>query len=167
MGNQIKVLVVEDEIIVSEEIAELLRSFGYEVVAQAQSAEEAMEHISQTPPDVALLDIHIKGEMDGVELAKLIRNNADCAIIFLTAYSDKSTIDRVKEVHPEAYLVKPFEKNGLLAAIDLAFSNYEHTNEEELLKESKAMESLFLKDQHRYEKVLISDILYFEANVKN
>ena len=116
--NKIKVLVVEDEWIVSQEITEILESNNFEVIGQAADAKKALELVSSNPPDVALLDINIKGEIDGIELAKSLRSKFSLAIVFLTAYSDNQSVNRAKEVNPQSFLVKPFnEKNVIILRI--------------------------------------------------
>ena len=166
-GNMVSVLIVEDEFIVAEEIAEILRQKGYSIVGVRATGEEALEAVTEFSPDVVLLDIHLSGEMDGVDVAKDIRkNNEQVAVIFLTAYDDEAHLARAKATFPAAYILKPFEEKNLLIAIDLAFSNLDGSRQTEEETSQKAIllsDRVYVKDKDRYVKLLYSDILYFEA----
>ena len=111
--SSIKVLIVEDELIVSEEIKELLSLAGFQVIGQATSGVEALTYMEQHKADVALLDINLDGPMDGIDLAHKVLKKHSCAIIFLTAFADDQFFARAKQVQPAAYIVKPFEERNL------------------------------------------------------
>lgn len=160
--NFLNVLIVEDELIVAEEIRECLLQAGYHVIDAVPSSDEALQIIRNEQLDLVLLDVNIKGKLDGIELATQIRKTKDCPIVFLTAYSDQETIERAKKVRPESYLVKPFEQNNLRVAVEMACEKYQnHSTEGDSLK--KEIETVFLKDENRYVRVAISDILIVEA----
>jgi CheY-like chemotaxis protein len=118
--DRAKVLVVEDETIVAEDIAEVVESSGHDVVAKAPSAEQAMVKAAAERPELAIIDIRLSGRMDGVELAASLRKRYGVAVIFLTAYADEATLERAKVTEPHSYLIKPFEPRELRGAISIA-----------------------------------------------
>ena len=159
----IKTIVVEDEWIVSEEISQLLINNGIEVVGQAEDADEAMKIIKANQPDLALLDINIKGEKDGIELAKEIVRDFNCGMIFLTAVDDEKFVNRAKAVNPATYMVKPFAPKNLLLAIEIAFNNLSQSQDKALPLGYKVSDFVFLRDQDRYKKVAKKEIRFVQA----
>lgn len=115
-----KILVVDDEWIIAEEISECLRRLGYEVCAITSTGEEALEAAERHQPDVALMDIRLRGRMDGIEVAEKISERHGIPVIFLTAHMDQRTLDRAKHVNPFGYLTKPFNERDLGVAIQIA-----------------------------------------------
>jgi DNA-binding LytR/AlgR family response regulator len=162
--EKISVLVVEDELIVSEEIKEVLIANGYHVIGQAAEAKKALSIIEEAVPDVVLMDINIKGSMDGIELANEILSKYQPAIIFLTAFHDNYFIERAKTVRPAAYLVKPFDEKNLIAAIEIAFGNTS-LQVASLPEETtyKVNDSIFFKSQTRFTKFSVASILFVKA----
>lgn len=128
------ILVVEDEAIVAMDIAYQLREMGYEVCATADNGEDAIAYIEKYHPDLVLMDIVIKGSMDGIETAKYIAHRFHLPVIFLTAYSDAHTVDRAAKTAPYGYLTKPFQANELRAGIEVALYK---TSLEKRLRESE------------------------------
>lgn len=120
-----RVLIVEDQKVIAIDIKRNIESFGYEVTSIVDSGEEAIINVETQFPDVILMDIMLKGKMDGIEAAGIIKENFSIPIIFITAYSDDSFLKRAKIVEPYAYLVKPFNKRELLFAIDIAVYKHE------------------------------------------
>ena len=120
-----KILVVDDEIIVAQNIESWLKRFGYHVPATFSSAEQAIQHITQEKPDLVLLDIHLAGEMDGVEAAQQIRTRFDIPVVFLSAYADTETIQRALLTEPYGYVLKPFNIRQLRSTIEMALFRYE------------------------------------------
>lgn len=158
-----RILIVEDQVIVSEEIKEILLAKGYEVIAQCTSAEEAHEALEKYACDVAILDINIEGDKDGIELAGEILEKHRCAIIFLTAYADKQFLARAKRVKPAAYIVKPFEETNLQMAIEIAFNNLLEAGVEPKQEGFRVKDFIFIKDNTRYRKIKLDQIKYAEA----
>jgi PAS domain S-box-containing protein len=115
-----KIFVVEDESIVSLEIQSRLKTLGYAVSGAAASGDEAIRKVIELRPDLILMDIRIKGEMDGIETAAEIKKLYDIPIIFLTAYADPTTIQRAKITDPYGYIIKPFEERELHISIEIA-----------------------------------------------
>lgn len=128
--TQTKVLIVEDEAIVACDIERRLRKAGYAVPAIAASGEQALEGIERTSPDLVLMDVHLQGPSDGIEVASDVRNRYDLPVVFLTAYSDKATLERAKSTEAFSYLVKPIGNVNLASAIEIAL--YKHRIEQEL-----------------------------------
>ena len=115
-----KILIVEDEPIVALDLQQELEEFGCEVVALAQSADEALMAVEETQPDLALMDLHIAGSLDGIQTARLLRDAYQVPSIFLTAYSDDATIARAVREMPYGYLTKPFQTRELKATLQVA-----------------------------------------------
>ncbi len=125
-----KILIVEDEGIVAMHIQNSLKTLGYNVVGIASSGEEAIEMAKKYRPDMVLMDIVLKGMIDGIEAADQIRNNFNIPAVFLTAYGDESTLNRAKITEPFGYLLKPFKERDLHIAIEIAI--YKHRIESRL-----------------------------------
>jgi PAS domain S-box-containing protein len=131
MNSPSRILVVEDESIVAFNLQQRLAQLGYDVPAIAVSGEECLEMVLQTLPDLVLMDIHIQGDMDGIEVASRLRETHSTPVIYLTAYSEDSTLERARQTRPYGYLLKPFSERELHATIQMAFER--HKLEVELL----------------------------------
>jgi PAS domain S-box-containing protein len=129
-GKTVKVLVVEDEMIVARDIENRLKNLGYTVVALASTGEEAVRTALDAVPDLVLMDIMLKGEMDGIQAAERINRELDIPVVYLTAYADETTLERAKITGPFGYIVKPFEQRGLHTTIETAL--YKHELERKL-----------------------------------
>jgi len=162
--RNIKVLIVEDIWIVSEEIKEIMEASGFEVIGQAEDSKSAISILQETPADVVLMDIKIKGEIDGIELASKILETHFCAIIFLTAYLTPDLAERAKAIKPSAYIVKPFEEQNLQIAVELAFNNM--AKEDKSTKEESfiVLDHLFVRDGDRFKRLKLTDILFVNAS---
>lgn len=125
--NGTQVLVVEDENIVAKDIEERLKTLGYEVPAIASCGEEAVEKAASTQSDLVLMDIRLRGEMDGVSAAERIRQTLNIPVVYLTAYADDETLRRAKVTEPYGYILKPFEERELRTTIEIAL--YKHKME--------------------------------------
>jgi len=125
--NPARILVVEDELIVAENLREILNGFGYITEQPAADSTEAIAAVEAFAPDLILMDIVLEGsELDGIETAREIRSRWDIPIIFVTAFSDDETLQRVQKIEPLAYILKPFNERELNAAIGLALNKH-HT----------------------------------------
>lgn len=123
MASPPKILVVEDENIIAADIQCNLLKMGYEVLSPVASGEEAIEKAEKFLPDLVLMDIVLRGEKDGIETARLIRDRYGIPVVFLTSFSDEDTLNRAQDTHPSAYLVKPFENKELQATLKIALSS--------------------------------------------
>ncbi|MBK1990209.1 response regulator [Sphaerospermopsis aphanizomenoides BCCUSP55] len=132
--EQAKILVVEDEIIVARTISSQLHQLGYIITGTASSGKAALAKALETQPELVLMDIILKGEIDGITTAANIREQLDIPIIFLTAHSDDQTIERAKITQPFGYVVKPFTVTDLRIAIEIALSQHKLERE---LRESR------------------------------
>ncbi len=169
IAERVRVLVVEDKAIVAKDICTSLQDIGYEVVETADNGLAAIEKTLALKPDLLLLDINIKGDLDGIEVADQINKKYQVPIIYLTAYSDNVTLQRAKNTNPYAYIVKPFDDKDLRIAIDLAIHNFgvygsktgskSHETNNYIIKDS-----IFIKSENRYHKVHMDNILYVAAS---
>jgi len=117
-------LVVEDETLIAEELSERLTRMGFLVVAAVESADEALEAAVRERPDLVLMDIRLKGERDGIHAAAEIQKLVNSPVIYLTAYSDQITLNRVKETGPYGYVLKPIHERELQVTIELAMHRH-------------------------------------------
>lgn len=124
-----KILVVEDENIVALDIAQSLKTLGYDVVAVVASGEEALEKANELQPDLVLMDIQLRGQLDGIETAAQL-SPLNVPIVYLTAYADPSTLARAKITEPFGYVIKPFENRELHTTIEMAL--YKHQADREI-----------------------------------
>lgn len=120
-----KILVVDDEATITTQLEERLEHMGYEVVGSAASGAEALEKARELLPDLILMDIVMPGRLDGIEAARIIKNEWDIPVVFLTAYGDDKFIQRAKEAEPYGYIIKPYQEGGLRASIEIALYNRE------------------------------------------
>lgn len=130
--ENIKVLIVEDEKIVGLYIRDSLESEGFEVIDVLPSGEKVIELITKSDPDIVLMDIILKGSIDGIETTELIQKKYNIPVIYITAHTDKATINRAKVTEPYGYLVKPFNEKELVIAIQMAL--YKHKRHKERYK---------------------------------
>jgi CRP-like cAMP-binding protein/CheY-like chemotaxis protein len=121
-----KILVVEDEDAVAQDIIECLTEFGYEIVGRASSADGAIDLTNEEEPDLVLMDIKLEGERDGIDAAEVIRGKG-VPIIFLTAFTDSKTLERAKITEPFGYLVKPYKEIDLRTTIEVALQHSSST----------------------------------------
>lgn len=170
--SKVKVFVVEDESIVSKDIQNSLVKIGYEVVGSSATGEKAIEDIQNSSPDIILMDIMLKGEINGIETAEIVRNNFSIPIIFLTAYADEDTLHKAKITEPHGYILKPFKEIDLQTSIEMAI--YKHQKEQEVIKERDFLfsvvdnntnnnEFIFVKASSRLVKINTKDIFFIEA----
>lgn len=115
-----KILVVEDDSIIALTIQGRLKQFGYEVVGRASTGEDALKKVKDLQPDLVLMDIHIKGPMDGIQTAERVYGFYNIPVVYLTAYSDEKTLERAQKTSPFGYVVKPFNDETLRTTIKMA-----------------------------------------------
>mgnify|MGYP001416481276 CR=1 FL=1 len=126
----VKVMIVEDEAVIAMDIRYHLEQFGYEVVGVAAAGDTALQMLDLLHPDVVIMDIHIRGPLDGIHAAHAVRVRAGTPVIFLTAFSDDETLGRARETAPYGFLVKPFRPDELRASIEVAL--FKHQMEKRL-----------------------------------
>lgn len=118
------ILIVEDEALIAVEIESTLRKLGYRIAGKARNGDKALDLFASAKPDLALLDIDIKGTRNGIDLARVIRANYNFPFVFLTAFSDRDTLGKLKDTMPYGYIVKPFNRGELLSTIELALHKH-------------------------------------------
>ena len=123
-----RILIVEDERVTAEDLSDILTELGYSVTAAVSSGADAIAQAEANPPDIALMDIHIQGEMDGTRVALVLRERFNIPVIYLTAHADSETVERAKDAGPLGYITKPFQEAALQASIEIAL----HRHREEL-----------------------------------
>jgi DNA-binding LytR/AlgR family response regulator len=174
MESLIKILVVEDEMVVGAKIAMQLEEMGYAVAGILPRGEEALIHIEENKPDIILLDIQLKGNLDGIETALQIHSQADIPIIFLTANSDEASFTRAKAAKPFAFIAKPYKQMDLRRAIELTISRMAENetgpeNDEEVAQNPAERpfilsDRIFVRHREKMVKIMVADILYIEAD---
>ncbi len=170
--SKINILVVEDESIVSKDIQHSLKKIGYNIVGAASTGEKAIELALSEKPDLILMDIMLKGSMNGIEAADIIKKEMSIPVIFLTAYADESTLAKAKITEPYGYILKPFKEIDIQTSVEMAM--YKHKKEQEILKERDLLYSLvqnkeknynfiFVKSNSKLIKINCKDICFIEA----
>ena len=167
----INILVTEDESIVRKDIEQTLEKIGYNVVATADNGEDAIDLAVRHRPDVVLMDIMLKGDMNGIAAAEEIKRTLDVPIIFLTAYADRSTLGEAKLAEPHGYILKPFKDVDLQTSIEMALHKFAKEQEARLENEflrnmaehKETAEYLFVKNRSRLMKIDYDELLFIEA----
>lgn len=167
----IKILIVEDEMIIGAKVSMFLIELGYEVTGIIPRAEEVLLQLEENQPDIALLDIQLKGSMDGIALAQILYQTHNIPVIFLTANSDEATFQRAKAAKPYAFLPKPFKKLDLQRALELTISLMARQESTDFVKEVAPEEDtqyilsdrIFVRNKDRMVKIMFEAILYVEA----
>ncbi|MFT7543608.1 MAG: DNA-binding LytR/AlgR family response regulator [Gammaproteobacteria bacterium] len=166
------VLVIEDEKIVSIDIQQSLKKLGYNVVGAGDTGEKAIELALSLRPDVILMDIMLKGDMTGIEAAAAIKKEIQVPIVYLTAYTDESTLAKAKLTEPNGYIIKPFKEVDISTTIEMAL--YKHKKDEEVKKERDLLysiaeggkseaEHIYVKSNSRLLKISLNDVYFVEA----
>jgi PAS domain S-box-containing protein len=127
VNKDIKILIVEDEIIIAEDIKMTLHELGYQIAGIIQNAKSVLTYLDSQIPDVIIMDIMLEGEMTGIELSKIINQKYDIPIIFCSAYNDNETVDKAVLTNPYGYILKPIEERELRATIKIALYKQEMT----------------------------------------
>lgn len=169
MKDKTKILIVEDEMVIAANISLQLNELGYEVTGIVPRGEEALLHIQENAPDIILLDINLKGNLDGIETAQAMQKTHNIPVIYLTANVDDAHFNRAKTTHPYGFIAKPFKKLDLQRAIELTISQVaskgsDSSNLEALNNDSLILsDCIFVRHLNTMVKVDIKDILYIEA----
>ncbi|WP_162182422.1 response regulator transcription factor [Neotamlana nanhaiensis] len=122
--STIRVLIIEDDPIIAEDISEMLTNVNYTVVATAYDKPEALECIDTLKPDLVLLDINLDGNFEGFEIAEHINKTRKIPFLYLTSYSGKDIVEKAKQTLPMGYIVKPFNEGELFSSIEIALHNF-------------------------------------------
>ncbi|NDP28308.1 MAG: response regulator transcription factor [Flavobacterium sp.] len=161
-----KILLIEDNFNLSENIEEVLTIHGFEITAILNQAETALDEIREKEPNLILVDIKLKGAKNGIELAEEIRKIVDTPIVFLTSSAGKEIINKVGHINPDGFITKPFSMEGLITSIELAFSNHKTKNEnkshERIIQRSTPSE-LFIRENGWLRRIVIAEIDWIKA----
>ena len=169
MDTAIKLLIVEDDMIIGAKISMQLTLLGYEVTGIIPRGEEAIMHIEENQPDIVLLDINLKGVLDGIETAQAIQKIADLPIIYVTANTDEATFNRAKETRPYAFISKPIKNIDLQRAIELTISRIAESQKPAVVEQHSEEipfilnDRIFVKYKEKMVKIYLEDIFYIEA----
>lgn len=171
MANLIKLLIVEDDMIIAAKISLQLARLGYEVTAIVPRGEDAIRHAQEHKPDLVLLDINLKGTLDGIETAHQLNRLVAVPIIYVTANTDEATFNRARETRPYAFIAKPIKNIDLQRAIELTISRMaddHHRGSEPEQEPSEATpfvlsDRIFVRHKEKMVKIFINEILYIEA----
>lgn len=172
MGNNFKILIVEDEMIIAADLSMILSNLGYEVTGITPRGEDALKSIESTKPDLVLMDVALKGVLDGVGTARLIYTVHKIPVIFLTSNVDDHTFNRAKEAKPFAFISKPYRHSDLQRAIELVIEQVSEklsagNNIDGLASTKEAyllQDRIFIRHNEKMLGVLIDDIQYLEAD---
>jgi DNA-binding LytR/AlgR family response regulator len=166
METPLKILIVEDEMLIGANLAMQLENIGYEISGIIPRGEDAINAIKTDKPDLVLMDIHLKGQLDGIETATQMQLYGSIPIIYLTANTDDAHFARAKATNPYAFLSKPFKKLDLKHAIELAAEkilaekSQPQSNAENFVLDDR----IFVRHHEVMVKIIIDDIYYLEAD---
>lgn len=177
MEQPIKILIVEDNVIIADDMQSMLEEIGYEIVDNVIVYEQAEEVLRTQQVDLVLIDIILASDKTGIDLGKHIRANYDIPFIFVTSNSDRATVENAKAVQPNGYLVKPFEQQDLYTSIEIALSNFIQSKQQPrptsastedsgdvATTGSVLKDSIFVKKQHLYYRIQFEDIQFIKAD---
>jgi len=171
METKVKILIVGDEMIIGAKISMQLTNLGYEVTGILPHGEDALLYAEENRPDIAIMDIHLKGKLDGIETAARLQQMEHVSIIFLTSNSDELAINKARLTRPHAVISKPFREQDLQKAIELAVSHIGRSTAEDvpvnIMEDGFHVilnDRIFVRHRDRMVKVMLADILYVEAD---
>ncbi len=160
--KSLKVLIVEDEVIIGEHIRSLLTNCGYEVIGHAMDTKQALELFTKNKPDLVLLDINLSDGQDGITLSSMLNMVQPVPHIYLTAQSDSATIQKAASTEPIAYITKPFEDKQLMASIEIAITKFERLSQPQ--ESSNDNNFFFVKDGYSFVKIKAENIAYIKSD---
>lgn len=167
MEHALRILIVEDDMIIAANVAMQLSKLGYDVLGITSRGEEALAQSKLNRPDLILMDINLKGKLNGIETVKAIQQRSDIPVIYLTANSDEGTFAKARSTHPFAFISKPFNQIDLERTIALVQEQLQPRKSVETA-EANGLEVLndriFIRHNGKMVKLLLDDILYIEAD---
>jgi DNA-binding LytR/AlgR family response regulator len=158
-----KILIVEDELITANDIKENLEKEGYQVIGIARTGEKALFEARNNKPDLIIMDIHLAGELDGIETAREMQYIKKTPVIFLTSNNEKKVIEKAKKSFPASFLSKPVRVADFNANIQIALANFEKTNGN-LKTNDNTGESIYIPLKNGHQRLPKKDIYYIEAS---
>jgi two-component system response regulator LytT len=154
MTNSTKILIVDDEVLISEFLKDILISFSFSDIQLAHNMAQTFFKIEQFQPELILMDIRMERELEGIEIAQKLNDRYTIPFIFITAHSDENTIQKALNTNPAGYIIKPFKKMDVYAAINLAIITDALQNEK----------TLIFKDGYGTVKIPVDDILFAKSD---
>jgi two-component system, LytTR family, response regulator LytT len=172
MSSKIKILIVEDDVLIAQDLQEILEDWGYSEVFKARNYNKATEILSSEKIDLILLDINLSDTKTGVDLGAYIHQYLHIPFIYITSYSDADTLAGVKQTFPSGFLLKPYDAKLLQATIEIAFFNYASKQIATVNTEANPQvendfiinDTLLIKDNYLYVKIPLKDVLWFESD---
>lgn len=162
--QKVKVLIVEDETLVANDLSYQLSSLGYEVCGIAKSGEEALRSCEIHQPDLVLMDIKIQGELDGIDTAIKVANSYGIPIIYLSDLKDRDILERAKKSHSHSFLSKPVTEFTLLTSIEFAIKNHLMLSHNASENVDGLKDYVFIREGHSHIKLSIDSILWLKAS---
>lgn len=162
--DQKNILIVEDEIVIANDIQDTVEDLGFNVVEIAITMNEAIQALENNPIDLVLVDITLKGNSSGIELAEIINSKYQIPFIFLTSHSDAATVKKAVQQNPDGYIVKPFDKVDLFTTIELTLHKNQAKEDQKEDNLVVNVDHIFVKDSNEYIKILHRDIYYLKAS---
>ncbi|MDR7131578.1 DNA-binding LytR/AlgR family response regulator [Algoriphagus sp. 4150] len=166
-----RILIVEDDISIAENIQEILELLGYVNTDIANSANQCIKIIKKYRPDLIFMDIKLKGDKDGIELGEIVKKMVDAPLVYVTSYSDPTIIERAKRINPAGFIVKPFNTNDIHAIVEIVLYNKRTKPASDVAAVVPANDSpylvtdaVFIKADNAFERVPYNDIYYIEAD---
>jgi len=159
----VRILIVEDETIIAEDLKNKLLGLNYKVSAISYSFDDALSQLEKGGHDLVLLDIQLSDVRDGIDLAQIVRKQYQLPFLFVSSNADRHTISRAKTTQPNGYIVKPFNKRDLYAAIELAMDQPNKKEQEELKSDIQEQDFFFIKEAHRYLQIKKEEIHWLKA----
>jgi AraC-like DNA-binding protein len=165
MNKQI-ILIVEDELIISLDIKEILNEEGYDEIRCVTSVEDAIDAIEKLNPSIVLIDVNLKKDKDGIDLGLYLLEKDKIPFVYVTSYSDKTTLERASETRPYGFIVKPFKAIDIKTTVSIVLNNFKHRNVDVLRQDKEIINDIpfILKQSIKYinenisEKINISDL---------
>jgi len=168
--DSIKILIVEDEMIIGAKISMQLSNLGYQVTGILPRGEDAIVHVQESKPDLVLMDINLKGGMNGIETAAQLQQLGNIPIIYLTANADEATFNRAKATKPYAFISKPYKQLDLQRAIELTISRMAEDVNGLIVSDTSEDSTfvlddrIFVRNKEKMVKIMLADLMYLEAD---
>lgn len=160
--ESLKVLIIEDDALITEDIKMMISKIGHVVIGNAFSSNQAINLLRDLNPDIVLLDINLGGKIDGIDIAEIINMKYSIPFVFITSYSDDHTVNRAGESRPSGYIVKPFDQNDLKVAIQFAMFRFLNQRNPKTVYDEQSV--YFFKDRDVLTPVKAQDIMYIKAD---
>ncbi len=155
-----KLNIVEDDVFIAQDLCEMLAEMDYTVLSVSHTAAEALSSLKKEKPDLILMDINLNDAIDGVHLAGIVKTEYKIPVVFTTAFSDQATLERVKNISPYGYVVKPYTAANIKVAVELAFSRLDGEKNVSVNEDNPAS---FINSANGMIKIIPQEILYIHA----